>query len=160
MVAAQLYASHRGPAAAKGKKKAGSPAPRRILLLATADGLGPRFLFSAGRYTQGALLAPVFFPDESDPLAGPFVTRFREQFTDEPTVADALAYDATRALALALDEIAQAPDSERRAQLAARLRSSKGEGLTGDLGFGDDGERRGDPRLFCVEGEAIHLVRK
>ena len=46
------------PAAAPGQ-----PRPRHVLLLSTANDLSPRLLQNAGRYVQGALLAPGFFAD-------------------------------------------------------------------------------------------------
>lgn len=145
LIAAQLYAS--GLTNPRGGN-------RGLLLLATGDGLSARFLASAGRYVQGAVLAPVFYPDESDARIAGFVARFREQFGDDPSVADALAFDGLEALRQVLASGAKAwPD------VAERLRANPSEGLTGPLGFGAGGERRGEPRLFVVEGEAIHLLR-
>ena len=50
----------------------GSP----VLLLSTAEDLTSGYLTSAGRHSEGALLAPGFYPDNADPAHKPFVDRF------------------------------------------------------------------------------------
>jgi len=79
----------------------GGPPPRSggrgVVLLATAEGASPKLLDSAGRYLQGALLAPGFFPDPDDPDCGPFVARFSEEYGRPPGAWEAFAYEAVRA---------------------------------------------------------------
>src|SRR5204862_819107 len=48
------------------------PGQRSVLLLSTAVGVGPALLKNAGRYVQGALLAPGFYADHQDARAGTF----------------------------------------------------------------------------------------
>lgn len=83
----------------------GGPPPRTsgrgVVLLATAEGASPKLLDSAGRYLQGALLAPGFFPDPDDPDCGPFVARFSEEYGHPPGAWEAFAYEAVRAAATA-----------------------------------------------------------
>src|SRR5262249_39734768 len=67
---------------------------RNVLLVATAEALAPRFLRGSGRYTNGAALAPGFYPDDADPRIAPYVQRFRVAYGDDPTWLDAYAYDA------------------------------------------------------------------
>ncbi len=50
-------------------------------LYATADGLGPRFVANAARFAAGAVLAPVFYPDER---ALPATDLFRRGTGEEP----------------------------------------------------------------------------
>jgi ABC-type branched-subunit amino acid transport system substrate-binding protein len=70
-------------------------------LLATAEGASGKLLESAGRYLQGALLAPGFFPDAADPSCGPFVAKFAEDYGRPPGAWEAFAYEAVRAAATA-----------------------------------------------------------
>src|SRR5207253_3199463 len=77
-------------------------------LYATADGAGARLLGNAGRYLQGAVLAPVFFGG-IDERSAALVERYRAAFTEEPGAADALAYDAVTA---ARDALATLPPGD------------------------------------------------
>ena len=153
LVAAQLYAS--GLTRIDGKPR-GKTAPAR--LLATADGASPKLIASAGRYLQGSRLAPSFYPDDGDPIVGPFVQKFRDAYGEEPTAADALAYDAVRAVRLAAARDLGPPE-DRRAELARRFAAGTDPGLTGPLGFTADGERAGAPTIFTVEGEVMHVIK-
>jgi ABC-type branched-subunit amino acid transport system substrate-binding protein len=74
---------------------------RGVWLLATAEGATQKLLDAAGRYLQGALLAPGFFPDPADDVAGPFVTRFTEEYGHAPGAWEAFAWEAVRAAAAA-----------------------------------------------------------
>lgn len=76
-------------------------AGRGVLLLATAEGASPKLVEQAGRYLQGALLAPGFFPDPDDPTCGPFVARFTQAYGRAPGPWEAFAYEAVRAVAAA-----------------------------------------------------------
>jgi ABC-type branched-subunit amino acid transport system substrate-binding protein len=131
----------------------GKPGHPATALYATADGLSAALIARAGRYVQGAVLAPVFFPDER---LAEVVERFRDAFGEEPGAASALAWDAVRA---ARDALRGAPPAEPRAGIAARLSAGADEGLTGRLGFGPGGERLGPPLLFVVDGDRIRALR-
>jgi ABC-type branched-subunit amino acid transport system substrate-binding protein len=147
LVASQLAAS--GVLVTQGGKGKGA------LLLATADGLSVKLLQSAGRYVQGAVLAPVFYADAADGRLGPFVEKFRGQYGEEPGAADALGYDAVQAVRGALGKIEKA---EGRAELARRVAGGMEVGVTGVLGFAA-GERGGTPQLYVVDGKAIRALR-
>ena len=83
----------------------GGPPPRTsghgVLLLATAEGASQKLVDQAGRYLQGALLAPGFFPDPDDATCAAFVTRFTEAYGRAPGPWEAFAYEAIRAVAAA-----------------------------------------------------------
>ena len=153
LIAAQLYAT--GVTRASGT---GGRSP--TLLLATADGAGARLLAAAGRYLPGALLAPVFFPAESDPDIGGFVMAFREAYQEEPGLADALAFDAVRSVRGVVEAVRGAPAEERRAALLGQLQATTGAGgVTGPLGFRAGGERAGMPLIFIVERDGVRVLR-
>ena len=155
LIAAQLVAT--------GLTRLGSAAPappptaakRGLLLLATADGVSRKLLTQSGRYVQGAVLAPSYFADGT-PGSRPVVDQFRAAFGDEPGTADALAWDAARALRLALG---RTDAGQGRANLLAALTLGREPGLTGPLGFTAAGERAGAPTLFLVEGEVIRALK-
>lgn len=159
LIAAQLAAS--------GVTRAQSARGSAATLYATADALAAaQLMVRAGRYVQGAVLAPVFYADDS-----PVVARFREEFGDEPGPVDALAYDAVSALravvtrldptlltsdgVLVHDAIAAALVSGQSAGHSAGNSVGGAVGITGPLSFTDDGNRAGAPVLFVVEGDGI-----
>jgi branched-chain amino acid transport system substrate-binding protein len=147
------WASRGAPSA---PRPPGMPPRRDVLLLSTAVGLGPQLLRNAGRYVQGALLAPGFFPDGDDPRSGRFVTQYRLLYGQDPGAADAYAYDAFRLLASVV-----ARGASSRIDLARGLASQPGsyEGVTGPVRFGPDHTRVDPPAVYTVEGDAIRALR-
>jgi branched-chain amino acid transport system substrate-binding protein len=111
---------------------------RAIMLLSTADLLAPRFAQSAGRYAWGAMLAPGFFADRTDPRIGEFTALYEQSFGRAPTALDAYAFDAAWAIRAAVDAGART-----RRELASALVAGRVEGLTGRVTF-DSTHRRGD----------------
>ncbi len=137
LAVADLYALPRSAA----KPKVG----RKILLLSTAEFLTPRYLRSAGRYSEGAILAPGFYPDREDPVIGDFVARYERAYGDSPTPLDAYAYDAARVISEAVRA-----GAESRAELGERMAGAETEGLTGTIRFDSARRRRDDGLLFQV----------
>jgi len=118
---------------------------RAILLLSTAEGLTNAFL-TAGRHAEGALLAPGFYPDDSDPQLKPFVDRFTGTFGRSPSSVEAYAYDAA--------QLAAAVGGSGRAALVNQLAQGELAGVTGAIRF-DAEHRRADPGvLFTVVEDA------
>ena len=115
---------------------------RSILLLSTAEGIDQRFLRAAGRYSWGAVFAPGFFPDRTDPRIADFVARYESEFGAEPSDHEAYAYDAATVLRHAIDTGART-----RQELGKALRMQRVPSLTGDIVFGAD-NRRSDPGLL------------
>jgi ABC-type branched-subunit amino acid transport system substrate-binding protein len=139
-----------------GKKPAaepGKPKVRNVLLLATANDLSPRLLQSAGRYVQGALLAPGFFADVSDPASKTFVDAYRAAYGQEPHATEAYAYDGMNALRSA------AARGKTRADVLRALQTGSFEGVTGTLRFGPEHGRVDAPRVYTVDGDQIRLAR-
>jgi ABC-type branched-subunit amino acid transport system substrate-binding protein len=132
----------------------GKPKPRNVLLLSTAADLSPRLLQSAGRYIQGALLAPGFYAGADDPRAAAFVQAYRSTYGQDPHVTEAYAYDGVNAIRAAV-----AGGARTRGDLTRALSSGSFEGLTGALRFGPDHGRADPPRLYVVQGDDIKLWR-
>ncbi|MFH0902630.1 MAG: penicillin-binding protein activator, partial [Pseudomonadota bacterium] len=139
-----------------------SKEPRRgqpIVLCATAEALSQRFIRSAGRYAEGAILAPGFYPDDADSRLRPFVTRFRAAYGGEdPTYLDAYSYDSALVARTAVQTGAKEPET-----LAAAIASKTFAGLTGDIRFDSDGLRADAGVLYTVvieEGQyAVRALR-
>lgn len=125
---------------------------RPILLLSTAEELGGNFIADAARHSEGALLAPGFYPDPSDPAQKVFLDRFIASFGRVPGVLEAYAFDAA--------QLAAAAGTGGRASLAATLANGTTNGLTGAIKFDAD-HRRSDPGVLytVVEDVGVYTIR-
>lgn len=134
------------------KTKAGRP----YMLLSTAEGLDASYLADAGRHSEGALLAPGFFPDAADTMQKPFIDRFVAAYGRQPEATEAYAFDAA--------QLAAAAGGGGRAGLAGALAKSQLQGVTGAIQFNAE-HRRADPGvLYTVVAEtdgvlAIRVAR-
>ncbi len=152
LAAADLWAAPWGapkPAAVPGKPKS-----RNVLLLSTAADLSPRLLQSAGRYVQGALLAPGFYAGAADPRAAAFVQSYRTAYGQEPHATEAYAFDGVNAIRAAV-----AGGAHTRGELSRALAAGTFDGLTGALRFGPDHGRADPPRVYVIQGDDIKLWR-
>jgi branched-chain amino acid transport system substrate-binding protein len=140
--------------APKPASEPGKPRARNVLLLSTANDLSARLVQSAGRYVQGALLAPGFYADASDVAAKSFADAYRAAYGHEPHATEAYAYDGVNAL-----RAAAATGGHTRADVLAALASGSFDGLTGTLRFGPDHSRIDPTRVYVVSGEQIKLSR-
>jgi ABC-type branched-subunit amino acid transport system substrate-binding protein len=132
----------------------GKPRVRNVLLLSTANDLSPRLLQSAGRYVQGALLAPGFYADPSDAASKSFADAYRTAYGQEPHATEAYAYDGVNAL-----RSAAAQGGHTRADVLRALGTGTFEGLTGALKFGPEHGRVDPARVYIVDGEQIKVSR-
>lgn len=130
------------------------PVGRTTQLYATADGLNERFLQQTAKYLEGAILAPVFYPDVNDPRAAAFLDRYRQAYGEEPSSLDALAFDAVRAARLGLDHA----DGDRAA-LAVTLSHLGENGLTGEIAFTAGGDRGGAPPLYTITDGQVRAFK-
>jgi ABC-type branched-subunit amino acid transport system substrate-binding protein len=148
LAAADLWAAPWGaprPAAAPGQ-----PKPRNVLLLSTAGELSPRLLQNAGRYVQGALLAPGFYAAAGDTRARAFVEAYRAAYGTDPHATEAYAYDGAAAF-----RAVTAAGARTRGDVLNALGAGTFEGLTGALRFGPDHGRIDPPRLYVISGDEI-----
>jgi len=123
------------------------PTGKMAQLYATADGMNDRFVQSTAKYLDGAVLAPVFFPDTGDPRATEFLDRYRAAYNEEPSSLDALAFDAVRAARIGIEH-----GDGSTAALANALSHLGENGLTGEIAFAAGGDRAGAPPLYTVDG--------
>lgn len=123
-------------------------------LYATADGLSPRNLVRSGKYLGGATVLPPFWADAADPRAAQFSERYRDAYGEDPTVLDALAYDAVRALRLV---VSQRGEPGSWTDVEDGLRELDATGLTGPLGYRADGQRAGEIAAWIVDGTTLRL---
>jgi branched-chain amino acid transport system substrate-binding protein len=133
----------------------GKPRVRNVLLLSTANDLSPRLLQNAGRYVQGALLAPGFFADDADQRSRAFVEAFRAAYGQDPHATEAYAYDGVTILRAATGR----GGARTRTDLLKALASGTFEGLTGNIQFGADHARVDAPLVYVVDGDEIKSAR-
>jgi ABC-type branched-subunit amino acid transport system substrate-binding protein len=144
-----------GATATPASRRPTGAAPRReVLLLSTAVGLSPQLLRNAGRYVQGALLAPGFFSDAEDPRSSRFVGQYRSLYGQDPVASDAYGYDAFRLLTAAIQRGARS-----RSELLQALATGSFEGVTGTFRFGPDHTRVDAPPIYMIEGDTIRALR-
>jgi ABC-type branched-subunit amino acid transport system substrate-binding protein len=148
LAAADLWAAPWGAARPAGAP--GAPRPRNVLLLSTAAEPSPRLIQNAGRYLQGALLAPGFYAAAGDARARAFVEAYRATYGSEPHATEAYAYDGANAF-----RAVTAAGARTRGDVLNALGAGTFEGLTGALRFGPDHGRIDPPRLYVISGDEI-----
>lgn len=148
LISPALAASGHTPAPVGTKKVKGS---RPVLLVSTAEGLDGRYMADAGRYSDGALFAPGYYPDDQDPASKQFLDDFIAAYGRAPKQNEAYAYDAAQLAASA---------SGGRAALAAALSGGTLAGLTGAIQFDASHLRADDPLVYTVvEDDGVYAVR-
>jgi ABC-type branched-subunit amino acid transport system substrate-binding protein len=149
LIAPALDAAGKKPMPIGTKKVTGG---RPILLLSTAEALSSQYVIDAGRHSEGAFLAPGFYPDDQDPSAKPFIDRFAATYGRRPGAIEAYAYDAA--------QLAASAGTGGRAALAQLLAKSQLAGLTGTIQFDAD-HRRSDPGVIytVVEDKGTFSIR-
>jgi ABC-type branched-subunit amino acid transport system substrate-binding protein len=132
----------------------GKPRPRTVLLLSTANDLSPRLLQAAGRYVQGALLAPGFYPAAGDERARAFVEGYHAAYGADPHATEAYAFDGVNVF-----RTVTAAGARTRADVLKALAAGTFEGLTGGLRFSAEHGRSDSPRVYVVDGDEIKTAR-
>ena len=154
LIAAQLSAI--GALATYHVEKRDTEPPIR-LLLSSAEGMGERLMKNAGRYLQGAVLAPIA------PGGASLVTNggsdrgrffgYAEEGGGEPGSLDALGYDAVQVVRAAY--LAACPGDAGEGcsaeAMAGGLRRATLDGATGPVSFDGGGQRGGPAWLLRVE---------
>lgn len=159
LIAAQL-ASSGVLATQRVTAKEGSQPPVR-LLLSSAEGLSERLLKSAGRYLQGAVLAPISAAGlpvlaDSGPLSlATLFAGYAAEVGEAPGALDALGYDAVRLLRVACGRAAATGGGCTAATLPQLVRTVSPSGATGALAFDASGLRAGEPLLYKIEGASL-----
>mgnify|MGYP000258142253 CR=1 FL=1 len=144
--------------------KPGLGNPPVKLLLASAEGMGERLLKNAGRYLQGAVLAPLTVGKLAIADSANSASRwdgFPEQVGAEPGALDGLGFDAVLAVRTACTRLrAQAPGARCSGEaLAGALRGLNVEGATGAISFDSSGERSGQALLVRIDSSTLRAAR-
>lgn len=156
LIAAQLSAI--GALATYRVEKRENEPPVR-LLLSSAEGMGERLIKNAGRYLQGAVLAPIAPGGAQIGAAGPanatpgrFVG-YADDGGGEPGALDALGYDAVQVAraAFAVACLTEAGEACGGEALLGGLRKVTFDGTTGPVSFDASGQRGGPAWLLRVE---------
>ena len=113
----------------------------KVLLLSTAEGLRARLLKNVGHAVAGAILAPGFYPDASDPAVSTFVRAFTRVYGRPPGRYAAFGYGAVRSLRGLLVRKAQGRVSLRTA--LETVKDAQGQRV-----YTAQGERVNPPRLY------------
>jgi len=129
------------------------PVRREILLLSTATGLSHETIARAGRYLQGALLTPGFFPDEAHATEGSFTATFRGLYGRDPGASEAFGFDGVQLLRTCVERGARS-----RQQVMQMLTEQETVGVTGRMRFGADHTRVDPARLYEVSGNEINAA--
>lgn len=131
-------------------RRSGQNANRRnILLLSTAPGASKKTLARAGRYIQGALVAPGYYPDPDQASAARFVAEFSALYGHDPGASDAYGFDGVHLLRSCVDRGARS-----RADVLRMLGAGiEFQGVTGIIRFGTDHGREGNPLIYEVSGD-------
>jgi ABC-type branched-subunit amino acid transport system substrate-binding protein len=156
LIAAQLSAI--GALATYRVEKRETEPPVR-LLLSSAEGMGERLIKNAGRYLQGAVLAPIAPGGAPVNTANGAPGRFVGYVEDgggEPGALDALGYDAVQVARAAFatacpPEAGAAGETCSPAALSTGLRKATLDGATGPVSFDAAGLRGGPAWLLRVE---------
>lgn len=177
LIASQLAASGVLPIYKVSRGTADKPGlanPPVKLLLASAEGMGSRLLKNAGRYLQGAVLAPLSSGglqlsanDQATIQAGPWAAHWEDyaaQVGAEVGVLDALGFEAVRLVQTACGQVQSPASSGARnsctsQQLASKLQTLRVEGSTGPIAFDAQGQRTGEPLLLQVDGNILRPLR-
>ena len=126
---------------------------RESLMLTTALGFSPKSLHNIGRYVQGAMICPGFYP-AADTRSESFVTRFMGIYGVPPTATDAYGFDALFLLRGAAER-----GAKTRADVLRVLATQTFEGLTGDIRFGPDRTRIDPPLVYVVDGDTMRTMK-
>ena len=124
-----------------------------MLLLSTAEGLSAQYVANAGRYSEGAMLAPGYYPDQQDARSKAFVDGYAgANGGHSPGAVEAYAYDAAM--------LAAAAAQGGRVAAATTLSGAQIEGVTGTIKFDAD-HLRADPGILytVVDDNGSYAIR-
>ena len=124
---------------------------RAIVLLSTAEGMGPNFLINVGRHCEGGLFAPGYFAGTDDAKAKAFDTGFAAAHGRPPSAFEAYVYDAVAII------IGAGAGSVSRTTVAEAMARGSIKGLTGEIRFDADHRRSDDGVVYTVVGAETAL---
>jgi branched-chain amino acid transport system substrate-binding protein len=132
------------------------PADRTVLLFGGED--GDSSLLQESRAVEGAYLVTAFVRDADTSRCHEFVDEFRKEFSEDPDVLAALAYDGARLLFQALHTARNDPAPKEIAKALAEVKDFPG--LTGPLTMGADHRLRRPAFVVTMEKGRRRTVRR
>lgn len=124
----------------------------RGLLLMGLNGWNNDALSEAGgQYVQGSVFVDAFWSDSNDPTVSAFVSSYQGDFGRTPGVVDAVTYDATRLLAVAV----KANQGQRKELLDAMSAAQLSSPVSAGSRFGADREFDRDLMVLTVTASGI-----
>ncbi|MDG1478438.1 MAG: penicillin-binding protein activator [Myxococcota bacterium] len=111
----------------------------------------PLLVESGGQYTQGSVFVDAFLSTSSDPHTAAFVSSYKAEYRREPSVIDAVTFDATRLLAQAVAASDGSRDSVRDSLGGIQLKDPVGAGSH----FGADREVSRELLILTVTASGI-----
>jgi branched-chain amino acid transport system substrate-binding protein len=133
-------------------------ARRQNLRAQFMGGDGWTSMVSAGAIAEGVWIGTPFAVSDSSEALKRFAESFRRRFGASPDANAALAYDAARLAARAIEEVGPTRDAIRR-WLTALDTGAGYEGLTGRLQFSDGGDAIGRSMVLSrVRGGVLQIA--
>ena len=126
-----------------------------VQLLGSNGWNSPKLLELGGRYVDGAVFVDAFFKDSKRPNVRAFVEDFRKEFSEDPDILSALAYDSVNIIMSVVRSGGVSTREDVRQKLSG-LRSYKG--VTGLTSFGASGEVEKSLGLYRIEGRHIEEI--
>lgn len=117
-------------------------------IFASDGAASPLFLDLAGENAEGVEVYAAFSASDPRAESSGFVSAFEAKYDKEPSSWAALAYDATYVVADAMEE---AGSTDRAAVADAIRQTSDFDGVSGTIGFDEDGNRVGELTFQRVE---------
>ncbi len=105
-----------------------------------------------GKFVDGSIFVNSFYKKAHDAGVISFIKKFKETYGIEPTLLEALGFDATRAIIIAAQEMGSFHRETMRDSLT---RISGFHGVSGLMGFNLDGDARRKLTLLTVKNGAI-----
>jgi len=124
-----------------------------VTLLGTSGWNSQDLFRIGGKYIDGGIFVDGFFPGSTDPLVRSFMDRYRNRYSEEPTLLSAQAYDTAVLILKALQE--GAGNGEAVREFMGGLQNFTG--VTGPVTFTPDGEAA--KRLFVIQAKDGKFVQ-
>lgn len=127
----------------------------KSMLIGTDGWDSPELVKIAGKAIIGGYFTNHYSPERKDKIAEKFINRYKEKHGMVPDALAALTYDATMMLLQTLDKAKQ-PTSEAIMKLLTGLKDF--QGVTGTIGFDDNGDAVKSAVVLRVEKEGPKYV--
>lgn len=114
----------------------------------------PKLLEIGGKALEGAYYSNHYYVDDPSPVVQSFVKTHKERFGAEPDSLGALAYDAAKILAAAMERTAKLDKKDIRDQIAA---TKDYQGVTGIVTIGPDRDAVKPLVMLQVESQRLAL---